>query len=141
MISKLQTILDASEKHKKVFNQQPLVAFRHATNLKGNLVRDKLPHLQIRIIQGCFRCGTSRREICKFMLEDVNFRCGGSGREFKIISRFTCDSSEVVYLLGCRVCGKRYVDSTYTPFRARFNKYKSKSLGFLNGNQSRRQNF
>ena len=40
---RLQNILDASEEHRNVFKEQPLVAFRHAPILKDNLIRAKLP--------------------------------------------------------------------------------------------------
>ena len=32
-----------------------------------------------------------------------------------------------LYLLGCKVCGKEYVGSTFTSLRTRFNNYKSSS--------------
>ena len=55
-------------------------------------------------------------------------------REYRISSCFTCDSSGIVYLLGCEVCGKQYVvGSTFTTFRARFNDYKSASRRFDKG--------
>ena len=65
------------------------------------------------------------------MSEGSGFRCNISGREYDINSDFNCDSSGVVYLLGCKVCGKQYVGSTLTSFRARFNSYKSSSRKFL----------
>ena len=53
IVSRLQTILDASK-------DQPLVALRHAPNLKDSLARAKLPRLQTGLVKGCFRCGKSR---------------------------------------------------------------------------------
>ena len=38
---------------------------------------------------------------------------------------FNCDSSNVVYLLECDVCGVQHVGSTNMPFRLRFNNYKA----------------
>ena len=38
-----------------------------------------------------------------------------------------------MYLLGCKVCGKQYVGSTFTSFRARFNNYKLSSRKFSGG--------
>ena len=43
------------------------------------------------------------------------------------------NSSGVMYLLGCKVCGKQYVGSTFTSLRARFNNYKSSSRKFSSG--------
>ena len=48
-------------------------------------------------------------------------------------SSFAFDSSGVVYVLGCKVYGKRYVGSTFMPFRVRFNNYKSSSRKFSFG--------
>ena len=39
--------------------------------------------------------------------------------------RYNCNSENVVYLLQCEVCSKKYVGSTKTKFRQRFNVYKS----------------
>ena len=51
-----------------------------------------------------------------------------------------CSSKFVIYRLVCKTCSKQYVGSTITPFRSRFNNYKShfrafcerKSKGTLN---------
>ena len=133
LVSRLQNMLEASEEHKRVFRHEPLVVFRHAPNLKDSLVRAKLPKLQIESDKGCFRCGKSRCQLCRFMSEGNSFRSNVSGSEFKISSRYTCDSSGVVYLLGCKVCGKQYVGSTFTSFRVRFNNYKSASRRYSKG--------
>ena len=129
----LQNMLVASEKHWSAFKEQPLVAFRHAPNFKDNFVRAELPQLQRELVKGCFRCGKSRCQVCMFMVEGDSFRSEVSGGEFKISISFTCDSSEVVYLLGCKVCGLQYVESTFTQFRARFNNYKSACRRFFKG--------
>ena len=70
------------------------------------------------------------------MLEGDGFSCNGSGREYKINSSFTCDLSRAIYLLGCKVYGKKCFDSTFMPIRARFNNYKSASQsGLTKGNR------
>ena len=43
------------------------------------------------------------------------------------------NSSNVVYLLECRICSKQYVGSTNTKFRQRFNNYKCFSKKFDRG--------
>ena len=133
IVSRLQNMSEVSEEHKSVFRQQPLVVFRHASNLMYSLVRAKLPKLQIKSDKGCFRCGKSRCQICRLMSTGNSFRSNVSGSEFKISSRYTCDSSGVVYLLGCKVCGKQYVGSTFTSFRVRFNNCKSASRRYSKG--------
>ena len=132
-VGKLQPMLAASEEHKRLFPQQPHVAFRRASNFKDNLVRAKLLPVQGDSVKGCFRCGKSRCQVCKFMSEGDKFVCHVTGKEYNINSRFDCDSSGVVYSLGCKVCGMQYVGSTYTSFRTRFNNFKSCCRRFEKG--------
>ena len=63
----------------------------------------------------------------------ANFRSNVSSRWYSMSSRFTCDSSVVVYVLSCTVCCKQYVGSTFTPFRVRFNIYKLSNRKFSSG--------
>ena len=121
IVDKLHAMLDDSEQHKEAFKEQPLVVFRRAPNLKDNLVRAKLPRSQTEGVRGCFKCGKVRCQVYSFMSEGSSFKCNISGRDYYINSNFNCDSSGVVYLLGCEVCGKQYAGSTFTSFRARFN--------------------
>ena len=67
------------------------------------------------------------------MSEGDSFRFNVSGSEFKSTSGYTCDSQGVVYLLGCKVCGKQYIGNTFTSFRVRFNNYKSASRRYSKG--------
>ena len=67
------------------------------------------------------------------MSEGNSFRCSNLGREISINSRFNCDSSGVVYVLGCNVFGKQYVGSTFTSSSVRFNNHKSCSRKFSSG--------
>ena len=133
IVEKLHAKLDASEEHKEAFMEQPLLVFRQAQNLRDNLVGAKLPRSQAEGVRGCFKCGKVRCQVCSFMSEGSSFKCNVSGREYSSNSNFTSDSSGVVYLLGCKVCGKQYVGSTFTSFRARFNNYKLASRKFPGG--------
>ena len=74
-----------------------------------------------------------RCQVCRYMSEGSSFKCIVLGREYDINCDFNCNSSGVVYLLGCKVCGKQYIGSTFTSFRARFSNYRSSSRKFSNG--------
>jgi len=104
--------------------------FIRAANLKDNLVWAKLPRIQAEVVKGCVKCGKSRCQVCSCISEGNSFGCYVSGKQYSISSGFNCDSSGVVYLLGCKVCGKQYVGSTFTSFRTRFNNYTSSSRKF-----------
>ena len=83
--------------------------------------------------KGCSRCGKSRCQVCNVMSNSEHFHSNIDSREYRINYSFNCDSSNVVYLLECTVCGVQYVGSTCTPFRLRFNNYKACSRKFNSG--------
>ena len=64
------------------------------------------------------------------MSNSTNFHSNITNKEYRINYSFNCDSSNVVYLFECCVCGVQYVGSTQTPFRIRFNNYKACSRKF-----------
>ena len=106
-------MLDASEEYKRVFKEKSLAAFRHALNLKDILVMVTLPKLETEESKGCFRCVKSCCQVYRFMSVGNSFRCNVSGREYTINSSFTCDSSGLVYVVDCKVCGEKFVGSTF----------------------------
>ena len=75
----------------------------------------------------------SRRQACSFISKGTSFSCNVSGKQYSMSSSFNCDCSGVVYLLGCKVCGKQYVGSNFTSSRTRFNIYESSSRKFSGG--------
>ena len=96
--------------------------------MKDKLVRAKLPSIDEELMEkGTFRCNGRRScQICPLMKEGDTFQNSDSTRSFKNFSgRFDCNSDLVVYLLQCESCNMKYVGSTKTKFRQRFNVYKS----------------
>ena len=67
------------------------------------------------------------------MCDSDTFTSHITDKEYKINFPFNCDSSNVVYLMECKVCGVQYVGSTCTPFRLRFNNYKACNRKFIGG--------
>ena len=132
---KLHPMLTNSEEHRKVFPEPPLIAFRRCKNLKDILVRARLSNEGNGGTdkKGCSRCGKSRCQVCNVMSNSEHFHSNVDSREYRINHSFNCDSSNVVYLLECTVCGVQYVGSTCTPFRLRFNNYKACSRKFNSG--------
>ena len=98
-------------------------------NLKDTLVRAKLPNSDDGglSVKGCYKCnGRKSCQICGLIKEGDSFENSDENRSFKILSgRYNCNSENVVYLLQCECCRKKYVGSTKTKFRQRFNVYKS----------------
>ena len=116
------------DEHKEVFRNKIFLSFRRAKNLKDQLVRAKLPSVgEPPLAKGTYRCnGRKSCQICNVITEGDSFENSDENRSFKNFSgRYNCNSENVVYLLQCEVCSKKYVGSTKTKFRQRFNVYKS----------------
>ena len=109
-------MLSNSEEHREVFPEPPVTAFRRCKNLKDLLVRARLATNKNCDERGCTRCEKSRCQVCKSMSESDSFYSHATSKEYKINFSFNCDSSGVVYLFDCVVCGVQYVGSTNTPF-------------------------
>ena len=124
-IRSLHSMLSNSEEHREVCPEPPVTAFRRCKNLKDLLVWARLATNNNCDERGCTRCEKSRCQVCKSMSESDSFYSHATSKEYKINFSFNCESSGVVYLFDCVVCGVQYVGSTNTPFRLRFNTSKA----------------
>ena len=124
----ISNILLAGPEHKKLFQNKIFLSFRRAKNLKDKLVRAKLPNSDDGglSVKGCYKCNDRKScQICGLIKEGNSFENSDENRSFTIFSgRYNCNSENVVYLLQCECCRKKYVGSTKTKFRQRFNVYK-----------------
>ena len=122
-------VLLVDQKHKELFQNKVFLSFRRAKNLKDQLVRAKLPVSvdESLSVKGCYKCnGRKSCQICGLIQEGDSFQNSDENRSFTIYSgKYNCNSENVVYLLQCECCHKKYVGSTKTKFRQRFNVYKS----------------
>ena len=128
IIRQNQNLLLVDREHEAAFKDKIFVSFRRAKSLKDKLVRAKLPSIDEELMEkGTFRCNGRRScQICPLMREGDTFHNFDSTRSFKNFSgRYDCNSDHVVYSLQCESCNKKYVGSTKTKFRQRFNVYKS----------------
>ena len=79
--------------------------------------------------------------MCLSLPDSDSFHSHVTKKEYEINFSFTCDSSNVVYLFDCVVCGVQYVGSTSTPFRLRFNNYKACYRRFRSGSSVPQMDF
>ena len=123
-----QNLLLVDREHEAAFKDKIFVSFRRAKSLKDKVVRAKLPSIDAELLEkGNFRRNGRRScQICPLMREGDTFHNFDSTKSFKnFLGRYNCNSDHVVYLLQCESCNKKYVGSTKTKFRQRFNVYKS----------------
>ena len=77
----------------------PFVAFRLAESLELVLVRAKLPPIHKDPVKGCFRCGKSRCQKCRFMSVGDKFVSYDTGRRHGIGCKYDCGLADLMYLL------------------------------------------
>ena len=125
----ISNILLVGPEHRKLFQNKIFLSFRRAKNIKDKLVRAKLPNSDDGglSVKGCYKCnGRKSCQICGLIKEGDSFENSDENRSFTIFSgRYNCNSENVVYLLQCECCHRKYMGSTKTKFRQRFNVYKS----------------
>ena len=101
--------------------------------ISSYLVRAKLCHINRTV--GCYKCGSKRCEVCKYIPETDTFTSTIIGETFKINHRFDCNDKYLVYLMIYSKCKKQCTGQTADHFRSRWNNYKSKRRGFDRGEQ------
>eukprot|EP00745_Piridium_sociabile_P026213 TRINITY_DN4169_c0_g1_i14.p1 TRINITY_DN4169_c0_g1~~TRINITY_DN4169_c0_g1_i14.p1 ORF type:complete len:390 (+),score=72.90 TRINITY_DN4169_c0_g1_i14:1655-2824(+) len=104
---------------KSVFPKPPLVAFKRDTNIKDHLVKAAVHnHPPSTRPPGTSPCNCKGCKTCAFIDDSTKFT--GPTGHFKIKSNFTCQSSDVVYILSCTLCNKLYIGESYRSIDERF---------------------
>ena len=68
---------------------------------------------------GMFSCDSSSCSVCPFVDSCTTFSHQSANLCFPIISRITCNTTDVIYLVTCRVCRAQYVGQTRRPLKTR----------------------
>ena len=72
-----------------------------------------------------FRC-TSRCVTCQeHILESDSFKSHTTGAHHKIRGHITCTTSNIIYLISCRICGIQYIGETKNLLKKRFYGHRS----------------
>ena len=128
----LHPLLHMSDRCKKAIKECPMVAFRRPKSLKDYLVNARIRPDNNNSVPGNYRCSSTRCEICRnknYLNIGNTFVSNTTGKSYNINYNLDCNSSSVIYLLSCKICGKQYVGSTVTKFRLRFNNHRSRLRG------------
>ena len=106
-----------------------MIAFRRPPSLRNLLVRAEVPPTNDSSIppiqHGMFRC-TSRCVTCQeHILESDSFKSHTTGAHHKIRGHITCTTSNIIYLISCRICGIQYIGEMKNSFKKRFYGHRS----------------
>ena len=115
--------IHTSERLRRVFPSPPLIAFRRPRNLKDILVRATLTPILYEP-PGNRPCGIPRCRTCPILLATDEFSSSTTGEKFKVKTKASCKSSNIIYLIECRRCGQQYVGETEQPLHRRINSHR-----------------
>ena len=113
-----------SPKLSQILQKPPRITYRNAKSIRRSVVRARLKPLGVKE-RGVFKCNRPRCQIDAVLHLGDKFTNFDGSQTFEINHRLSCNSENVIYLLTCNGCGKKYVGSTITAFNLRFNQYKS----------------
>ena len=103
--------LHTSERMKWATPEPPLIAFRRPKNLRDLLVRAELRQNQ-RSPPGNKKCGNPKCKTCSILITESTFSSHSNGKSFTLKSTATCKTTNVIYMIHCKCCGKQYVGET-----------------------------
>ncbi|PIK49128.1 hypothetical protein BSL78_13997 [Apostichopus japonicus] len=106
-------ILLTSDRLQRAVPEKPIIAYRRPRNLRDLLVRAAVPPLTSNptpIQHGTFKCDrTSRCIVCSHHIVESNSITSHSMQlTHKTKGHITCTTTNVIYLISCRVCGIQY---------------------------------
>ena len=125
----LTTISSTPQIASNVLSLRRLIVFRRPPSLRNLLVQAEVPptnNSSIPPIQhGMFRC-TSRCVTCQeHILESDSFKSHTTGAHHKIRGHITCTTSNIIYLISCRICGIQYIGETKNSLKKHFYGHRS----------------
>ena len=109
------------------------LSYRSSSKISSYLIWVELYTINRRV--GCYKCGSKRCEVCKYITEIDTFTSIVTGETFKINHRLDCNNKCLVYLFICNKCKKQYTAQKTDHFHSRWNNCKSKSRSFDRGEQ------
>ena len=64
-------------------------------------------------VNGCFQCKRTRCDLCRnFLVQSNSFLSFQTGKSYRIRSKLSCDSKNIIYLASCKKCRLQYIGST-----------------------------
>ena len=105
---KIHLLLTPNRKHRKVFENAPIIAFKKGKSLKDILVKTKIPPLKTE--EGfCGLCNKPKYEYCKHITKPHQFESSSTRRICSIRQQnLNCAFKNVVYIFTCKTFYKQY---------------------------------
>ena len=113
----------------EVFPLPPLVAYKRPPNIKQKLIRAKVPapitrpKRESKGMKKCLKCAA-----CPFIKEGSKVKATQSNFTADINIAANCQTTNCIYLLGCKRCPQQYIGETDRSLKERFLEHK----GYVN---------
>ena len=104
----------------------PLLALRQPRNIGSLLIKTKSkPPVNQNMNTAQFKnhpCENKKCKTCPFMTHTNKIQSNTFSTPLK--HEIDCSTKNVIYLISCKICSKKYVGQTTTTLRARFNNHR-----------------
>ena len=124
-----QHILHTSDRLQQAAPNAPILSYRRPRNLRDIIVRAEVPSLTDNsspIQHGTSKCTSNRCIVCKVHIhEGDTFTSNSTKHSHHAKGNITCTTTNVVYLITCKVCRIQYVGETKTSLKTRFYGHRS----------------
>ena len=116
--------LKTKERLGRIFNKNPLVAYRRPSSLRDALVSTKFKRYS-GCSDGFTKCSKPRCSWCNLIHATNTFKGIHDARKYKILHPLDCQSSWVIYIIQCVKCGLQYVGKSETNLNIRLNNHRN----------------
>ncbi len=135
IVSKNWDILKTSDDTNFLANSRTIFGFRRNQNLRDKLVRARVKvkydpdtdsHISILneshgpLSENINKCKNRSCRYCPLLNKSGKVKSTSTGRSYATLKNITCKSSNLVYLITCKVCNLQYVGQTYRTLSERF---------------------
>jgi hypothetical protein len=111
-----------SPKLQDAIPDSPVLAFRRPKNLRDILVSARLKPLSTDdSLPQTFVCNPCNKpcKACDYVLITSSFHSGITGQIYKILQNINCNTTHLIYLITCSLCGIQYVGETKNTLKTR----------------------
>ena len=127
IIDKHWNKLARSSATRNLTDTQIIYSKRRPQNLRDLLVRAKLPQVPPRqkTLKVCDKEKRGKCKICPVLNREGKFTHPQTNQRYTTMKNITCDSTNLVYLIKCTICGMLYVGQTGRSIGVRISEHKS----------------